>query len=444
MADLRVGASQVVITPPIGTWLEGYGARTSGSTGIHDDLHARALVVDDGTTQASIISCDLIGVDRHQTAAVREIVAAETDIPADRVMLAATHTHAGPRGMHRQDDGTLRDVLSRQIAGAVVDAWHRKRPVVLKAGRGNVDSVSQNRRDPEGSVDYALRVLLFDSASHQEPPVASVVNFACHPTVLYHTNMLISADYPGEALRAVRDLTGCEVSLFLNGTCGDVNPAWIEQDYAEVARVGGIVGAEAARRLLELRPLGHEQRVWSIRWEELTPKNVASGSMVEPRVRVARRDVEVRLRALDDPASYTPRLAELQHQLQALKPGDVPARRTIMAQITKLRSEQGVAAQIRAPNPLRAEVQAIGLGADCAILALPGEFFVETGQLLQQAASVEHLLIACYANHHLMYIVPRHEFARGGYEPGVAMLDEDAEEAFRAAALEVLREVTSP
>jgi len=61
-------------------------------------------------------------------------------------------------------------------------------------------------------------------------------------------------------------------SLFFNGACGDVNPAWIEQDYHEARRVGSIVGAEAARRMLELRPLGTRHKVWNIRWDELTDK----------------------------------------------------------------------------------------------------------------------------------------------------------------------------
>ena len=438
---LTVGAATTVITPPIGTWLEGYGARTSGSVGIHDDLHARAIVVDDGTTRAAFVSCDLIGVDRHQTAAVRELVAAATDIPAPHIMVAATHTHAGPRAMHRQDDAPLRDVLSRTIAGAITQAWRNREPAVLKAGSGSVDSVSLNRRDPAGPIDNVLHVILFDASRHTDAPIASIVNFACHPTVLYHTNMEISADYPGFALDTVTSVTGAPASLFLNGACGDVNPAWIEQDFAEASRVGSIVGAEAGRRLQELRPLGHEQRVWNIRWEELSPKAVASGDLIEPRVRVAQRDVRVRLRALDDPATYTPRIAELQHQLDALSPSDVEGRRRLKEQLTRQRVEQGVAAQIRAPNELQAEVQAIALGPGCAVLALPGEFFVETAQAIRRDAGLPHLLIACYSNHHLMYVVPRHEFARGGYEPGVAMLDEDAEEAFRAAALDALREV---
>jgi hypothetical protein len=430
-----------VITPPVGTWLEGYGARTSGSVGVHDDLHARAIVVDDGATQAAIVSCDLIGVDRHQTAAVRELVAAATDIPAAHVMVAATHTHAGPRAMHRQEDGPLREVLSRTIAGAVVQAWRNKRPAVLKAGSGSVDSVSQNRRDPRAPIDGTVHIVLFDAPRHTDAPIASIVNFACHPTVLYHTNMEISADYPGCALKTVQTITGVGTSLFLNGACGDVNPAWIEQDFAEAGRVGSIVGAEAARRLQELRPLGHEQRVWNIRWEELSPKVVSSGDLIEPLLRVATRDARVRLRALDDAATYTPRIGELQHQLDSVPPTEVEGRRRLKEQLTRLRVEQGVAAQIRAPNELRAEVQAIGLGPGCAVLALPGEFFVETAQAIRRDAAMSHLLIACYANHHLMYVVPRHEFARGGYEAGVAMLDEDAEEAFRAAAVDALREV---
>jgi hypothetical protein len=91
---------------------------------------------------------------------------------------------------------------------------------------------------------------------------------------------------------------------------------------------------------------------------------------------------------------------------------------------------------------MRVEVQAISLGDRCAIIALPGEFFVETAQAIRREAGVEHLMIACYANHHVMYVVPRHEFERGGYEPGVSILDEDAEEEFRRVAIDLLREVT--
>ena len=110
---------------------------------------------------------------------------------------------------------------------------------------------------------------------------------------------------------------------------------------------------------------------------------------------------------------------------------------------TRLEGERGVAAFLRGPSEMRVEVQAISLGPGCAILALPGEFFVETARFIREQAGLPHLLVACYSNHHVMYVVPREEFDRGGYEPGVSILDENAEEEFRRVAVDLLREVNA-
>lgn len=440
---LLVGSADVIITPPVGTALEGYGERVSGATGVHDDLHARALVLDDGRTRAAIVSCDLVGVDRRLVARVREIAAAATGIPAAQIMVAATHTHAGPAGLRPDLDAPLTETMARLIAGAIIAAGERKRPAVLKAGRGSVDSVSQNRRDPAGPMDDALRVLLFDSPDPHDGAVASVVHFACHATVLFQTNLEISADYPGYAVETVRGIVGGPPPLFLNGACGDVNPAWIEQAHGEARRVGTIVGAEAARRMQELRPLGAMQKVWNIRWDELTDKPVASGELVEPGLRAASRSVRVQLRQLDAPERYDTRLRELGGQLAAVAATDVEGRRRLMERQTQLVAERGVAARLRPGGPhfIAPEIQAIRLGEGCAILGLPGEFFVETAQAIQAAAGIRHLLIACYANHYIYYVVPAHEYARGGYETGTTMLTEEAEAAVRTEALSLLREV---
>ncbi len=116
-----------------------------------------------------------------------------------------------------------------------------------------------------------------------------------------------------------------------------------------------------------------------------------------------------------------------------------------MESLTRYRTERTVAAQLGpsggAAHHLHPEIQAIVLGAGCAILGLPGEFFVETVRQIQQAAGIRNLLVACYANHYVGYLVPKEQFARGGYEAGVTMLDETAEETIRTAAIELLREV---
>jgi neutral ceramidase len=442
---LRAGGAEVVMTPPIGTPLDGYGGRVGGSIGVHDDLHARALVVDDGTTSAAIVGVDLVGLDRRLVAIVRERAQTATGIPAANIMIAATHTHAGPAGLRRDLDEPLTEIMARTLAGAIEAAWRNLRPAVLKAGLGSVDSVSQNRRDPASPADDALRVLLFDSLDPRDGAVASIVNFACHATVLFGTNMLISADYPGYAVRTVQGIIGESPVIFLNGACGDVNPAWIEQRFDEAARVGSIVGAEAARRIQELRPLGSQHKVWTIRWDELSDKPVTTGELVEPRIRVLSRTVALPLRQLDPPESYDARLAALAAERDALDPRDVAGLHRVMEQVTRLRTERSVAERLRSPGGphyAHPEIQAIALGDGCVVLGLPGEFFAETGRLIQEAAGVRNLVVACYANHYVGYLVPRHEFERGGYEAGVTMLDESAEETIRLAAIDLIREIS--
>ena len=122
--------------------------------------------------------------------------------------------------------------------------------------------------------------------------------------------------------------------------------------------------------------------------------------------------------------------------------GDLGARRSSMAQLTRLRTERGVAERLglgAAGHHLHPEVQVIAFGEQCAVLGLPGEFFAETGIALQEASSMPHLLVACYANHYAGYFVPADAFDAGGYEPGVTMLDGTAEAITRAAAIELLR-----
>ncbi len=437
----RAGAAEVVITPPVGTFLEGYGARTSGSVGVHDDLHARAIVVDDGETQAAIVGCDLVGIDRGLAAAVRQLVQEATGMPAANIMVSATHTHAGPAGLRADIDAELTDTTARLIASAVLEAHGALRPATVRAGSGRVDTVSQNRRHPGWPIDDVLSVLLFESADPHDGIIGSIVNFACHATVLYHTNMHISADYPGHVVRTVKGVLGDAPVVFLNGACGDVNPSWIEQTHEEAQRVGSIIGSEAARRLQELRPLGRQHKTWNIRWDELTDKAVTTGSLIEPKISVVSRNVDVPMRRLPEPETYKARWAALERD-RAAAGDDVEARRRVMEQMNMIGAERFLASRLRgdqAPRTLHPEVQAISFGAGCAVLGLPGEFFAESAQAIRAAAGVPYLMIACYTNHHVFYVPPVHAFAEGGYEPGVAILAESAEATFREAAITMLR-----
>jgi len=446
MSSLSVGSASVVITPPVGTPMDGYSERQGVSQGVHDDLYARALVFDDGQTRAALVSCDLLDVDRYLVAAARQQAAEATGIPAEHIMVATVHTHSGPAGLRRGMDEALAETTARHIAGAIAVADREKQPGVLKVGRCTVDSVSQNRRDPSWPVDTALRLLLVDSPKSGEPPLAAVINFACHATVLFQTNLLISADYPGYAVRTFQKLLPDTACLFLQGACADVNPAWMEQDFAEVERVGNIVGSAAARLALELHPLGRGQRAWNIRWFELTEKPVTVGELLsDVRLRAASRHMELPLRPFKPLEECEARLSELMERLQALPPGTTADQRhALLQEITHLHTER-MAAQRSAEQPEdrrtpHSEVMALAFGPGVAILGLPGEFFVETAEAIQQASGIRDLLVACYANHYVGYVCPPAVYEEGGYEAGVTLFAPEAEAIVKREALAVLTE----
>lgn len=441
---LSAGVAAAVITPPVGTAMEGYSARADVSQGVHDDLRARAIVIDDGEAPVALVGCDLVGVDRRLVAEARDRASRATGIAPERMLIAATHTHAGPAGLRRDVDDALLDVTARHIAGAVAAAYRARRPAVLKVGATQVDSVAQNRRHPDWPVDTNLFVLLLDDPNPLRPPIAAAINFSCHATVLYHTNLLLSADYPGAAVRAVEELFPGLGAVFFNGACGNVNPVWIAQEFAETERVGTIVGSAAARVIGELRPLGPGQRVHNIRWDEHLEHPVRAGELVpDARLRVASRDIELPVKAFLAAGEYESTLRELDARVKALAAADVEERRRLMEQITRLRTERQVAAVLAARDdrPVRVELQAIGLGPGLALLALPGEFFVETVAEIRAQARARYLPVACYANHYLGYVVPASAYDEGGYEAGVTPLGPDAEAICKREALSLLAEV---
>ena len=442
---LTAGTAAAIITPPVGTAMEGYGARQDVSQGVHDDLHARALVIDDGSSAVALVSCDLLGVDRRLVAEARERASQATGIPQEQILIAATHTHAGPAGLRHNMDGTLLDVTARHIAGAVAAAYRARRPAMLKVGTTSVDSVSQNRRHPDWPIDSSLTVLLLDDPDPLQPPIAAAINFACHATVLYHTNLLLSADYPGYAVRTAEKVFPGLGGLFFNGACGDVNPAWVAQEFAEAERVGAVVGAAAARLIGELRPLGQNHRSHNIRWDEHTEKPVTAGELVEDvRLRVASRHVDLPMKTFLSTEEYDATLQELEGRVAELSSdSERDERRRLMSQVTRLSTERTVASVMASQQgmTLHPELMAISMSPDLALLGLPGEFFVETVEEIRKQAGLRYLPVACYANHYIGYVVPPDAHDEGGYEAGVTLVSTEAEGIVKSEAVALLREV---
>jgi hypothetical protein len=111
------------------------------------------------------------------------------------VLIAATHTHAGPAGIRGEGEPVLVEDTARKIAGAVRVAQRNATSGSLKYGSTELSSSGQNRRDPAWPIDHRLDVLAADTPDGRN--IATVARYACHPTTMERDNLDISAEWPG-------------------------------------------------------------------------------------------------------------------------------------------------------------------------------------------------------------------------------------------------------
>ena len=229
-------------------------------------------------------------------------------------------------------------------------------------------------------------MLLLDG---DDGPIASLMNFACHATVLSGENLLLSAEFPGVACRIVEAATGAP-TVYLQGACGNVNPVWIRQDFASVERAGQAVAGVALSVIADLRAAGDGLRGHNIRWDEFSETPV-NGNIIAPRLRAIRREIDLPLREFASDEEYAARIEAARTEADA-NPAASPARRAAMAQLSRYEGERWAAAWARRSDEAgtrRTEVQALSLGDGVALVALPGEFFVETAAMIREESGVE-------------------------------------------------------
>jgi neutral ceramidase len=230
MGALKAGIGVAVITPPVGIEMGAWALRRGRCQGVHDEMLARALVLDDGSTAAAIVSLDVVAISTELTNQVRELVAAQTDIRKTNILLNCSHTHTTPftGGM-----ATKRAELSlghlaylktfpHYVAGAIVEAWHNRANAAIGGASTLAPGLTVNRRDPSLPVDPALGVIRVDDEDGQ--PMACLINYACHGTTVGAHYLEWTADFPGYLARTVEQSVPGATCLFLQGAEGDIHP----------------------------------------------------------------------------------------------------------------------------------------------------------------------------------------------------------------------------
>lgn len=396
-AQLVAGAARVDCDCSPGLELSGFAAREQLSTGTHDQIGARALVVADaGGSRTALVAVDVVGLDLADLRAWRSEIANRTQIPAEAIIIAATHTHSAPAAMPgraamgRVDSAFWRS-LGEAIISAVVEADRRCVPATLRLGFGTEHTVARNRRIPDGPIDPLVPVIRVDTA---DKPIAVLLSYACHPVTLGPGNLEVTGDYPAFARSAVETVFDQALGIFLTGCAGQLNTGHLERSFAEAQRLGQAVGGAAIQTAAQIAlPAG--------------------AAVAQAPDETGRRQV----------AWHTEQVA-----LPRLPVNEQPA------QIEEL------------------EITALRWGS-MIIIGLPGEPFMELGQQIRADSPVPGVVVIGYANGSPGYIPHSSAYPAGGYEVCEAHLYYGETSAFApeaadlmiAAALRAIAEVnTSP
>lgn len=416
---LRAGAARTCITPALGTRING-GLESAVARNIHDDLFAKALVLESGSNRLALVLVDTCLLDRPVVEEARDRIVREGAFRRSGVLIAATHTHSAGAvcGAHLTDaDPVYRGWLPGRIADAVACAVNRLAPARLAWAQGslpqhvfcrrlfvrpgmsytnqlgsthdlakmNWDSPHPADGDPTGPVDPGVSVLSVRHADGR--PLALLAVYALH----YVGDVApgdVSADYFGAFADRIQELLGADrlepafIGILANGTSGDVNnidprsPRAPAPPYTRIRAVADDLAREVLRASRDA--VYREDVVLRDAWTEL---RVAVRRPTEAALEAARR----RLGGRSNLSGWADNFAR----------------------------EQLLLAE--GPEAVDVPLQVLRIG-DVAVAAWPGEIFAASGLELKRRSPDRPVCNIGLANGWFGYIPPPEQFRYGAYE----------------------------
>ena len=441
---LEVGLARVDITPPLSFPMAGYYS-VRLSTGTHDPLWAKVVCFRKGGIPCVLMICDTISINESVTTEIRKRIHEKTGLPAGCIVITATHTHTGPIRDAFDPNLTPEQNLEFAKAGnykefrysnwwvekgteAILTALSNFRPAALSVGEASVPDLSYNRRffmkdsdevrfnpgiknpniiRPAGPIDPQMyTIFMTDPAAGK--PFASLTNFALHLDTTGGT--LFSADYPYYIECVLQEKFGADfISFFGTGTCGDINHIDVS---GENRRKAPDIGTELGKRIAaaydnlvsanEKPDVGVRMTTISCRRQEFTSEEVAAAE------------------AMKD-AIFHPEVGNYTF-LERVKAGKV-------LNLSKL------------PLTFQVDIQCIRLSSDTAVVALPGEVFVDLGLEIKKRSPFKNTLILELSQMNAQYVPTQKAFREGSYETINSLFVPGTGELFVEEALNCLEDL---
>lgn len=465
------GVARGDITPPVGIYHRMWGAAThERSTGVHRPLTATVLMLrsveDDAASQRVIVAVDHCLLWTVEMNRLLDAVSASTGIERAALTVYFSHTHgAGLMGLERRElpGGELippyLDQLAKTIARLVDEARSGLVPATIVYGVGRCD-LAQHRDafdeerghavcgfNPEGTADDTVLVARVTADAGQ--PLATVVNYACHPTTLAWENTLISPDYIGALREVVETATACPC-LFVQGASGDIGPReGFVGDVAVADRNGRQLGYAALSALEGLPPADHEFQyagpvvsgatlgIW--KYAEIP----AARSLATEQWDARRIIVPLRYRA--DLPQRAEIEAELAHarvdEASATNSGDVGRIRDTRALVERATRRLTRVAHLPLGETYPFELVLWRMG-DAVWIALDGEHYNVLQRTLRERFPDVTLVVGTLANgSNVWYLPDAASYGKGLYQEEVSILERGALETVIDAAVVAIRKV---
>jgi neutral ceramidase len=445
----RAGAATSNISPWLGVSING-NFTDHIATNIHDELHARCLVLDDGRTQFAFVVVDSCMVPREIFDEAKQLIHGETSILPYNILMSATHAHSAPAatGVFQSDpDPAYQEFLARRIADGVRRALNNLAPARIGWGSAQVPGQVFNRRfkmrpgtvmlDPFGGTNDMVKMNpgvgntnVVEAAGPTDPevsfisvtstngtPLAVLANYSLHYCGGIGAGT-ISADYYGMFADRLQQLLGADrqdpafVAIMSNGTSGNINNVNVLSQQPNQPPYGQmkLVANEVAEAVF--------QSMQKLSYRDWVP--IAS-KQTQMTLGVRRPKTEEVARAEQILASAK--------ESQLRTPEQVYARETVLMKDY--------------PPQVDLILQAVRIG-DLAVAAIPCEVFVEIGLNLKRSSAIKPAFTISLANGYNGYLPTGEHHKLGGYETWRARssyLETDAASRISKAMLQLLKDL---
>lgn len=417
------GAATANITPQLGGGLVGNFGTPPPAKYVHDELHARCFVLDNGDMRIALVVIDSIYISREILDEAKRQVSEATDLPADQMLMSCTHTHSSvaarwPNPLKPEKEFTeYQQFVAHRIADGVRNAIHNLQPArvawgsadlpgqvfsrrwLMKPGSavyspfGELEQVKMNpgnRADllePASPIDPEIGFLAIETVDGQ--PLGLLANYSLHYVGGTGRNH-ISADYFAMFCDRIQELLDADrlqpsfVAAMSNGTSGNINnndyskPRKRRQRYEQMRLVADQCAEAVFAQYGKLQwhdwvPLGMRQQELELGVRKPTPAQLAHAKKV---------------------------LADPDHR------DEFPHERNYARKAIQL---------LNSPDTVSIILQAVRIG-ELGISAIPFEVFTETGLELKAANPFKSSFTMELANGGYGYLPTPEQHRLGGYE----------------------------